>query len=92
MILKQNNSNKNFDLLRVVKEYGRVFYQTLDFVVNYHNRSENQDEDQNNNDDLRLVIKNIEVLVESKLVTIDIIQSIFSEFIPGKLLLFYRKK
>jgi len=73
--------------LSLVKEYGRVLYETLLLVVNYHdNRSKNgnEDEDQgnSNNDDLRLVIKNIEVLVESKLVTIDVIQSIFSEFIP----------
>jgi len=76
--------------LSLVKEYGRVLYETLLLVVNYHdNRSKNgnEDEDQgnSNNDDLRLVIKNIEVLVESKLVTIDVIQSIFSEFIPGKI-------
>lgn len=89
-IIFKNESNKNPMLLKIIQDYGYIFSDLLNIpLVDKCNKNKNDDDlDENNNsdnEDAKQMIKEIEYLSECKLLIIDLLQALLSEFLNEEL-------
>jgi hypothetical protein len=92
-LLAQNPVN-NEALLRVIHDYGHVITSPLkkslaDYKADDMLENEDSNGDENQIQEQKDAVKTTEALVESKLISLELLQSVFSVFLNGRFIIYF---